>query len=87
MILRTWPLLSKAARPWSPLPALLLTTVSSRAPWAIRPSMSSVGLPEVPKPPISTVEPSWTPDNASAMVSVILLITCLSPVCRPLALR
>lgn len=49
--------------------------------------MSSVGLPEVPKPPISTVEPSWTPDNASAMVSVILLITCLSPVCRPLALR
>jgi hypothetical protein len=58
MILRTWPVLSSAARPVSPLPALLLTTVSSRAPWAIRPSISSPGMPAVPKPPMSTVEPS-----------------------------
>jgi hypothetical protein len=53
MILRTRPALSSAARPVSPLPALLLTTVSSRAPCSIRPSMSSLGMPAVPKPPIN----------------------------------
>jgi hypothetical protein len=43
MILRTRPALRSAASPVSPLPALLLTMVSSFAPCAIRASMSSAG--------------------------------------------
>ncbi|MNV74271.1 hypothetical protein D3C71_1674780 [compost metagenome] len=74
MILRTRPALSSAARPTSPLPALLFTTVRSRAPCAIRPSISSLGMPAVPKPPINTVSPSFTPDSAWATESAILLI-------------
>jgi hypothetical protein len=42
----------------SPLPALLLTIVRSRAPCAISASISSSGSPAVPKPPIITVAPS-----------------------------
>jgi endonuclease/exonuclease/phosphatase family metal-dependent hydrolase len=44
----------------SPLPALLLTIVRSRAPCAISASISSFGMPAVPKPPIITVAPSGT---------------------------
>jgi hypothetical protein len=40
------------------LPALLLTMVSSRAPWAISASISAAGMPALPKPPIMTVAPS-----------------------------
>src|SRR6218665_1894851 len=76
MILRTRPVFSSAARPVSPLPALLFTTVSSRAPCSIRPSISSVGMPAVPKPPISTVAPSAMPASASATEVAILLIIC-----------
>jgi hypothetical protein len=72
MILRTWPALSSAATPVSPLPALLFTMVRSRAPWAIRPSISSSGMPAVPKPPISTVAPSDTSATASAARAMIL---------------
>jgi len=45
MILRTRPALSSAASPWSALPALLFTTVRSRAPWSSKPSISSLGMP------------------------------------------
>ena len=60
MILRTRPAFSSAARPVSPLPALLLTIVRSRAPCAISASISSFGWPAPPKPPIITVAPSRT---------------------------
>ena len=43
MILRTRLALSSAARPVSPLPALLLTMVSSRAPCSMSASISADG--------------------------------------------
>ena len=67
--LRTRPALINAARPVSWLPALLLTTVSSRAPCAIRAWISSVGMPAPPKPLISTVAPSCTSATAVSGVS------------------
>ena len=62
-ILRTRFAFSSAARPVSPLPALLLTMVRSRAPCAISASISSDGMPAVPKPPIITVAPSVNPGD------------------------
>jgi hypothetical protein len=56
------------------LPALLLTIVSSRAPWSISASISSFGSPAVPKPPIITVAPSCTSLSASAAEANTLLI-------------
>ena len=66
MILRTRLAFSSAARPVSPLPALLLTMVRSRAPCAISASISSDGMPAVPKPPIITVAPSCTSATAAS---------------------
>ncbi|MOA27764.1 hypothetical protein D3C78_1486590 [compost metagenome] len=76
--MRTLPAMSRAARPISPLPALLLIMVRSRAPVAIRPSISSDGMPAVPKPPTMMVEPSVIPSTALAMDSYVLLIKASS---------
>ena len=62
------------ARPTRPTPALLETTVRSLAPCSIRPSISALGWPMLPKPPSSTTEPSRMPAIASAMICTILLI-------------
>src|SRR4051794_37391859 len=70
MILRTWPVSSSAARPWSPLRALLFTTVRSAAPCRRSASISSIGWPAVPKPPISTVAPSGMSATASSAADV-----------------
>lgn len=64
--MRTRPFASSAASPVSPLPALLDTTVSSFAPWRMSASISSTGIPAIPKPPTSTVEPSSIPATASS---------------------
>src|SRR4051794_26802130 len=65
MILRTRRSRSSAATSVSPLPALLVTTVSSRAPCSSSAWVSSTGTPELPKPPMSTVAPSRTPSTAA----------------------
>src|SRR4051794_23504162 len=79
MILRTRPAASSAARPVSPLPALLLTIVNSLAPCAISASISSFGKPAVPKPPIITVAPSGTSRNAAStdewILSIIVMVS------------
>ena len=75
MILRTRPAASSAARPVSPLPALLFTIVRSLAPWAMSASMSSTGWPARPKPPIMTVAPSGMPATAVAASGTVLSIT------------
>jgi hypothetical protein len=66
MILRTRPSGQQRGEPGSPLPALLLTIVRSRAPCSISASVSSSGRPAVPKPPIITVAPSGTSASASS---------------------
>ena len=66
MIFLTRLAFSNAASPVSPLPALLLTMTSSRAPWSISASISSAGIPAPPKPPIITVDPSCIPSTAMA---------------------
>src|SRR5690606_32648905 len=81
MILRTRFVLSSAATPYSALPALLFTTVRSRAPWAIRASISSLGTPTPPKPPISTVAPSKISATAASRLSTVRSIKALSPDC------
>src|SRR6476620_5675123 len=75
--LSTRPAASSAARPVSPLPALLLTMVRLRAPCSISASISLVGIPAMPNPPTRMVAPSaipWTASTASAWM-VVLLIT------------
>ena len=70
------PAASSAASPVSPLPALLLTTVRSFAPWRIRASIRLTGMPAIPKPPISTVEPSAmsaTAASGSVKISAALI--------------
>src|SRR5690606_4664327 len=79
MILRTRRALSRAATPSSALPALLFTTVRSRAPCAIRASISSPGTPTPPKPPISTVAPSKMSATAASRLSTVRSIKGLSP--------
>ncbi|CFN64398.1 Uncharacterised protein [Bordetella pertussis] len=74
MILRTRPAPSSAARPVVPLPALLLMMTRSLAPCSSRASISSMGWPAVPKPPIMTVAPSGTSARASAAVATSLEI-------------
>src|SRR5437870_4289331 len=74
MILRTRFLLSNAASPTSPLPALLLTMVRSRAPCSISASISCDGIPAVPNPPIITVAPSGMSTTAAAGVATVLSI-------------
>src|SRR5690606_16731590 len=66
---------------YSALPALLFTTVRSRAPWAIRASISSLGTPTPPKPPISTVAPSKMSATAASRLSTVRSIKALSPDC------
>jgi len=65
----------------SPLPALLLTMVSSRDPRAMRASMSSDGMPAVPNPPIMTVAPSNTSATAASADPTVLSIKVLSSFC------
>src|SRR5437899_5369753 len=72
MILRTRRALSSAASPVSPLPALLLMTVRSLAPCAIKASISAAGWPATPKPPIMTVAPSRTSAIAASTVATVL---------------
>src|SRR6185369_5456369 len=55
MTLVTRPAASRAARPVSPLPALLLTMVRSVAPCSINASISVVGMPAIPNPPTRIV--------------------------------
>src|SRR5271170_3908632 len=78
MIFFTCRALSSAATPVSPLPALLLTMVSPVTPWAISASMSSEGMPAVPKPPIITVAPAGISATAAAADATTLLITASS---------
>src|SRR5215475_8565791 len=75
MIFRTRFVFSNAARPVSPLPALLLTIVRSRAPCSITASTSAAGRPAPPKPPIMIVAPSLMPATAAAADSTTLLTT------------
>src|SRR5690625_5537691 len=81
IILRTRPAWMSAARPVSKLPALLLTTVKSRAPWSISAWINSVGAPAPPNPPMRMVAPSWMPAKASARPGTyllfILLLSCV----------
>ena len=67
MIFLTRLAFNNAAKPVSPLPALLLIKVRFFAPCAINPSINSSGMPAVPKPPIITVAPSGTSATACAM--------------------
>jgi len=57
------------------LPALLFTTVSSRAPCSISASISSDGMPALPKPPISTVAPIRDVGHRKRGVGQVLSIT------------
>src|SRR4051794_35050698 len=82
MILRTRRSRSSAATSVSPLPALLVTTVSSRAPCSSSAWVSSTGTPELPKPPMSTVAPSRTPSTAAAGEATRLSSTA-PPAVRP----
>ena len=74
MIFFTRLALSSAASPVSPLPALLLTIVRSLAPRSMRASISSPGMPAVPKPPIITVAPSKTSATAAVGETTVLSI-------------
>ena len=75
MIFLTRRALSRAARPVSPLPALLQTTVRFPAPCAMTASTSAAGMPAVPNPPIMMVAPSLMPATAAAGDSTTLLTT------------
>src|SRR6478609_8478160 len=81
MTRRTRPAPMSAARPTSPLPALLLTTVRSRVPLSTRASMSSTGCPAGPKPPMSTVAPSGM--SATASIALWVIMTMAVPLGRP----
>jgi hypothetical protein len=72
--LATRPALISAARPTSPLPVLLFTTVRPVAPWSINAWINSIGLPASPNPPIITVTPSGMSATAAAGLSTVLLI-------------
>ena len=74
MILRTRFAPSSAARPVVPLPALLLMMTRSLAPCSSSASISSIGWPAVPKPPIMTVAPSGTSARAAAALATSLEI-------------
>src|SRR5690606_19892363 len=74
MILRTRRALSSAANPTSPLPALLFTIVRSFAPWSIRASINSLGMPATPKPPIMIVAPSKMSATAAEGEPTVLSI-------------
>src|SRR5699024_1201262 len=75
MILFTRRSLINRASPASVWPALLLTTVRSLAPESRSASISSMGWPASPNPPIRTVEPSEMLATASAAVSTIFVIS------------
>ncbi len=69
--MRTRPALSSAARPTSPLPALLFMMVRSRAP-PVNQGVNQKGrLAAGPKPPIIIVAPSWIPAMASLNVDTL----------------
>src|SRR5690606_30523214 len=72
IILRTRPASISWLSPRAPLPALLLTIVSSRAPCSSKAQIKAVGTPDAPKPPISTTAPSCTPATASCSDSTVL---------------
>src|SRR5690606_18417962 len=73
-IFLTRPAANRAARPVSPLPALLLTMTRSLAPWSSRASISSRGWPARPKPPTMMEAPSGTSARAWRALSKILEI-------------
>src|SRR5690606_38487587 len=72
MSLRTRPAAISCDRPIGPSPPLLLTIVSSRAPWSSKAQTSSVGMPAMPNPPMRMVAPSWTSASASATEPITL---------------
>src|SRR6516165_4884232 len=78
MIRCTRPVASNAARPVRPVPALLATTVRSRAPCSMTASHKASGSPAPPKPAHKTTAPSGIPATASAR-----LRTRLSIIVRP----
>src|SRR5260370_12578913 len=83
MTLRTCPEAISPASPVRPLPALLATIVSSRAPCSVSASMSSSGAPTAPKPAHNTTDPSLMSKTALARPLTILFIIYLEcdPVC------
>src|SRR5260221_12232428 len=77
MTLRTCPEAISPASPVRPLPALLATIVSSRAPCSVSASMSSSGAATAPKPAHNTTEPSLMSKTALARPLTILFIIYL----------
>jgi hypothetical protein len=71
--------LISAATPVSPLPALLLMMVRSPTPRSISASISSSGMPAVPKPPIITDAPSPISATAARTEATDLSITAILP--------
>src|SRR6516165_6396968 len=74
MIRLTRPAASNAASPARPVPALLATTVRSRAPCSTTASHRASGNPAPPNPPQRMVAPSAIPATASARPSTRLSI-------------
>src|SRR5271157_5878527 len=74
MIRRTRPAASNAARPARPVPALLATTVSSRAPCSMTASHKASGNPAPPNPAHKMIAPSGMPATASARLRTRLSI-------------
>ena len=82
MILRTWPLASRAASPTRLLPALLLTTVRSRRRCGSARRSARLAVRPCRKPPISTVDPSLILETASsASLTTVAIYRCF-PVFR-----
>ena len=79
MILRTRPAAISAASPLRPVPALLATTVRSRAPCSITASHNASGSPAPPNPAHSTTVPSLMPATAAARSRTRLSIIAAVP--------
>src|SRR5712672_1717646 len=73
-IRRTRPAASNAASPLRPVPALLATTVRSRAPCSMTASHKASGNPAPPNPAHKIVAPSGMPATASARLRTRLSI-------------
>src|SRR5437764_3010410 len=74
MIRLTRPAASNAASPARPVPALLATTVRSRAPCSMTASHKASGSPAPPNPAHKIVAPSAMPATASAKLRTRLSI-------------
>src|SRR3546814_6193434 len=75
--LRTRLLAISAASPASPLPALLLMMVSPRAPCSMSASISSSGMPAVPKPPTITVRSEEHTSELQPLMRISYAVFCL----------